>query len=371
MVIRVAVFGAGFATVAAVCLSAVATVVVPRGVPVRLTRSVFAVFGRIFSLRTRIARTYEARDRAMALYAPLSLVSLPLVWLALVLGGYAAMFWALGIGPWRQALVISGSSLLTLGFATGVDLVTTFLAFSEAAVGLILVALLITYLPSMYSAFSRRELLVTTNSIQAGAPPSAVEMLERFHVLSHLDFLESEVWRPWAGWFADVEESHTSLSALAFFRSPDPERSWVTAAGVVLDAASIYSSAIDMDRSPPAELCIRSGFLCLGNIADFFRLDHDPDPDPGDPISVSRGEFDQACDRLAKAGVPMVADRDKAWAAFSGWRVNYDSVLIRLAALTVAPYAPWSSDRSPVAPAAKPGRSATMRPGPAVKRGQI
>lgn len=338
----------GAAVVGAVFLSAVVTVVVPRGVPVRLTRAVFGAVGRVFTLRTRLARTYRQRDRAMALYAPLSLVSLPLVWLTIVLTGYAAIFWALGVGSVRRAVTISGSSLLTLGFAASEDLLTTLLSFSEAAVGLILVALVITYLPSMYASFSRREVLVTTNAIQAGDPPSAVEMLERFHVLSHFDELDATVWRPWSAWFADVEETHTSLGALAFFRSPDPQRSWITAAGVVLDAASLYSGAIDRDRSPSAELCIRSGFLCLRSIADFFRIPHDPDPRPDDPISVSRQELDEACDRLARAGAPIKADRDLAWRDFAGWRVNYDTVLVSLAGFTVAPYAPWSSDRSPV-----------------------
>ena len=343
-----AVFLAGVVVVLGVFLSAISTVVVPRGVPVRLSRAVFSVTRRLFEARTRFARSYEERDRAMALYAPVSLISLPLVWLAIVMSGYTAMFWAIGVRPMRRALTTSGSSLLTLGFAQVHDLPGTFLAFTEAAAGLVLVALLITYLPSMYASFSRREALVTLNAIQAGVPPSAVEMLERFHLLADLELTESDVWRPWTAWFAEVEETHTSLAALVFFRSPNPERSWITAAGVVLDAASLFSTTLDVPRSPPAELCIRSGYLALRSIADFFGIPHDPDPAPDDPISVSREEFDAACDRLAAAGAPVVADRDAAWAGFAGWRVNYDTVLVSLAGFTVAPYAPWSSDRSPV-----------------------
>lgn len=149
--------------------------------------------------------------------------------------------------------------------------------------GLILLALLITYLPSMYAAFSRREALVAMNAIQAGSPPSAVELLERFHSLADLDELAAEVWVPWTSWFVDVEETHTSLAALAFFRSPQPERSWVTAAGVVLDAASLTASVLDLPRSPRAELCIRSGYRSLRAVADFYGIRHDPDPSPDDP----------------------------------------------------------------------------------------
>ncbi len=60
---------------------------------------------------------------------------------------------------------------------------------------------------------------------------------------------------------------------------------------------------------------------------------------------MTRAEFDQACAQLESAGVLLKADRDQAWQNFAGWRVNYDLVLLALARLTMAPPAPWSSDR--------------------------
>ena len=344
---EIAAFAAGFAWSAAVFLSAVTTVVVPRGVPVRLTRIVFLTTRRFFEARSRFADTYEERDRAMALYAPLTLIVLPVVWLALTLVGFAAMFWALGVQPVRTAFVTSGSSLLTLGFLRAPDLPTTVLAFAEAVSGLILLALLITYLPSMYGAFSRREHAVALVTILAGSPPTPAEMLSRFQAIKGLGQLEQDVWRPWLDWFVDIEETHTSFTGLPFFRSPQPERSWIIAAGVVLDTASIYASTLDVPRSPGAELCIRSGYLALRRIADFYSILYDPDPSPGDPISISREEYDAVYDQLAAAGLPLRADREQAWRDFAGWRVNYDTVLVIMAGFVMAPYAPWISDRSP------------------------
>lgn len=345
-VAKVVAFAAGFTWVAALFVSAVSTVVVPRGVPVRLTRIVFLTMRRLFGLRSRFADSYEQRDRAMALYAPLTLIVLPVVWLALTLVGFTAMFWALGVQPLRAAFVISGSSLLTLGFARSPDLPTTLLAFGEAVLGLILLALLITYLPSMYGAFARREHSVAMVGILAGSPPSPGEMLQRFNTIKGLDQLEEEVWKPWLDWFVDVEESHTSFAGLPFFRSPQPDRSWITAAGVVLDTAALYASTLDVPRSPAAELSIRSGYLALRRIGDFYGIAYDPDPSPSDPISVSREEYDAVYDRLAAAGVPLRTDREQAWRDFAGWRVNYDTPLLALCGLTMAPVSPWSSDRS-------------------------
>jgi hypothetical protein len=345
VVVHVAVFLAGAVLVVATLLSAVRTVVLPRAIPAVLTRYIFITSRALFGLRTSRARTYEDRDRIMALYAPLTLLLLPGVWLVLVLGGYTAMFWSLGAGSLRSAYATSGSSLLTLGFKTPGDLPSETLAFSEAALGIGLLALLISYLPSIYGSFNRRETLIALLESRAGTPPSAVELMLRFHRIGGIDRLDA-LWPPWEQWFADVQESHTSLPALVFFRSPDPRFSWVTAAGAVLDAAAFTASSIDVPPPPEAALTVRAGFLCLRRIGDFFQIPYDPDPQPTDPISVSRDEFEQMWDRLAAEAFPLKPDRDAAWRAFAGWRVNYDSVLVALAGLTMAPLAPWSSDRS-------------------------
>jgi hypothetical protein len=66
----------------------------------------------------------------------------------------------------------------------------------------------------------------------------------------------------------------------------------------------------------------------------------------GSAITMDRGEFDDLCGQVVAAGVPLRGDLDQAWRDFAGWRVNYDQVLVTLAGFTMAPYAPWSSDRS-------------------------
>jgi hypothetical protein len=241
----------------------------------------------------------------------------------------------------------SGSSLTTLGFVPAEGLRRELAAFSEAALGLLLLALLITYLPTIYSSFQRREALVTRAALQAGSPPTGVELLQRFAQISGFEALEGQVWQPWTVGFVDIEESHTSMAALAFFRSPRPERHWVTAAGSVLDAASLRASAVDAPREPSAELCIRAGFLALRHIADFYGIPYDPDPARGDAISITREEWEDARARLGEAGVALRADVDESWLDFMGWRVNYDAVLLALANLVMAPTAPWTSDRGP------------------------
>jgi hypothetical protein len=347
-------FAAGAAMVAATTLSAVQTLVVPRATPMRLTRWVFRTVRVLFNLRSTRAKDYAAMDRAMALYSPISLLILVVCWLVIIGAGYVLMFFALGVHPPRHAFILSGSSLFTLGFAVPQDLPTTFLAFSEASFGIGMIALLLSYLPSMYTSFSRREAAVAGLDVRAGSPPSAAELLIRHHRIEGLDHLD-EVWQAWETWFTDIEETHTSIPAIVFFRSPDPSRSWVTAAGAILDAASITASTLDRPRPVEAQLCIRAGYIALRKIADFFGVPYHPDPHwPDQTISIDRSEFEEVYDQLKQEGVPVKPDQEQAWRDFAGWRVNYDAVVLALAALTVAPPAKWSSDRSLISPPLAP-----------------
>ena len=337
----------GTAIVVATTLSAVATLVVPRGVPARLTRLVFLAVRRGFDLRVKIARTYERGESAMAWFAPLALLALVGTWLVLLVLGFTGILYGLGVDGWTRSVETAASSLTTLG-SVGVDGLPQHIAAAVcAALGLLFVALLISYLPTIYASFQRREALVTRADMQAGSPPTGVQLLVRFNQLAGLAALESNVWQPWVTGFVDIEESHTSIAALPFFRSPRPERHWLTAAGAILDAASLRASTVDLPRELSAELCIRAGYLSLQHIADFFAIPHDPRPNRGDPISITRDEWEEARRQLAADGVPVRDDVDEAWLDFAGWRVNYDTVLLALCTLTTAPYAPWSSDRGP------------------------
>ena len=283
----------------------------------------------------------------MAFYAPLGLLALVPVWCFIISIGYALVYRSLGVASWQEAFLISGSSLFTLGFKAPQSLPMALIVSSESMIGLILVAMLIAYLPSMYAAFSRREITVTMLEVRAGKPPSAIELLLRYHRIHGLQQLY-DLWATWEKWFADIDESHTSLPALVFFRSPLSDNSWVTSAGAVLDAASLTLAVVDIPLDPQAQLCIRAGYLALRHVADIFRLPYYPNPHfPDEPISITRLEFDQACDELAKAGLPLKTDRDQAWIDFAGWRVNYDRALLGLCRLIIAPVAPWSSDRVP------------------------
>lgn len=381
VVLRVVVGGAGVMLVAMTLLSAVRTVVVPRGEQVVLTKVIFGALRHVVDVIVRLRSGFEWTDRVMSLYAPIGLLSLPLVWMSLIFAAFTGLFWAVGEGPVGTSMDLAGSSLLTLGFTkptTGAGMALSFIGAGLSIA--IVVLLLVTYLPTMYSAFSERERLVLLLETRAGSPPTGAEFLSRMGRINGLGQLDV-MWEEWEDWFARVQESHTSQPALLHFRSQRMDHSWITSAGALLDAASIFVSSVDHEayaggddverfmpgqdgemervRRPNAEVCIRSGYLCLRELASLVDLPYDASPRADGDISIGREEFDEVLLRLDESGVPLVADRDQAWRDYAGWRVNYDEPLIRIAAYAVAPPTPWSTDER---------RAAWLRERPAPRR---
>jgi hypothetical protein len=343
VVLRIVGVGVGAWIVASVVLSAVRTVVVPRGEQVALTALVFLLGRRMIGPFVRRAKP-ERREQILSRFAPVALLTLAGCWAVLVIIGFTPIYRSLGVPTWREALIVSGSSLTTLGFATASQTPPALVQVVEAIIGLGLVGLLISFLPTMYGVYSRRELLVAQMASRGGNPPTPETFIVRLHSIRGLDDLD-EVWIEWENWFSELEETHTSYPSLVDFRSGGG-RSWITAAGALLDSAAMITAAVDVPRSPSAQMCIRAGFLSLREIASFFRIPFDPDPAPDDPISVTREEFDASWAVLAANGVPMRADRDQAWRDWAGWRVNYDAPLLGLCSVVQPPPCPWSSDRA-------------------------
>ena len=345
MLVDVVLAGAGAAIVAATLVSAIGTVVIPHGLSTRLARFVFAAARRAAGGYGMIDRSARRQHVVLQVALAGGLLALPMIWLTSAVAGYTALFRAFGTGTWRESYRLAGSSMLTLGFADAGDLPRTTLAFSASALSMaILALLLVTYLPTIYQAYTERETRLTAFETLAGDPPNVVAMIVRSHRLNDLRRL-SIVWQGWRQWFADVRESHTALPAVAFLGSSREDRSWVGTVGTVLDAAAVALAVLDVEDDPDAALCIRAGSLALRDIAAYFGVDVDEDPAPDDPVSVPRAVWDAFYDDLVEQGVPVV-EREEAWRHWSGWRVNYDAALVALAELTASPTSRLSVDVS-------------------------
>lgn len=336
MLLDIVFFTVGLVIVVSTLLSAVRTVVIPHGGSVRLTQGIFKSARNLARLYARIDPSPRRQHGALQVALAGGLLALPMAWLTSAVVGYTLMFKSLGAASWRQAYDLAGSSMFTLGFAKAEDLPKLTLAFTAAALAIsILALLLVTYLPTIYTAYTHRETRLTSFETVAGDPPNVVGMMIRSHQLTNLDRL-TVLWDGWREWFAELRESHTALPAVAFLGSSREDRNWVATVGTLLDAAAVSLAVLDVPTNADAALCIRSGTLALRDIAEYFGIDVDDDPAPDDPISVTRARWDLAYDELEAAGLPLV-ERETAWRDWAGWRVNYDAALLALAELTVSP----------------------------------
>jgi len=320
--------------------AAIRSFVLPRNEVVRLNVWVFMGIRVVFNLAAKSANSYERRDKIMAHYAPVALVALPVCWEALVSFGYTGMYWAVGEGTLLHCYQLSGSSLLTLGTIDEFSFIGGVLTYSEATLGLLLLTLLLSYLPTIYQAFARRETTVALLELRAGTPSTAACLLGW---LNHDGSVQNDdpQWAAWEQWFVEIEESHTSLPILSFFRSPQPGRSWVMAGGLILDAAALLFAAVEGSRPRQAETTFKAGCLALNRVYRYFDTKAGAEPSSLQPTENDeephRADFDAACQLLTDKGLRLREDRAAAWVQYQELRSRYLPALEFLGRLTMAP----------------------------------
>lgn len=333
--------------------SVVRTLVIPRPTPSRFTRVVEYVTYWPFQLVADRCASPEAKDRVLGPIAPLAILLTLVSWLTAFLFGYALLEIAVSDLRMPAALSEAGSSLFTLGFASGDRGPLTVVDFAAAATGPITVGLLVGYLPTLYGAYARRETEVTLLQSRAGDPPWGPEILARYAQVELLDSLP-ELFRNWERWAAEVSESHTTYPVLVRFRSPRASRNWLVALLAVLDAAALQLALNPSRPQAEARLGLRAGFVCLREIADSRGIPYDADPSPIAPLELTYAEFVAGIDHMRLQGFPMERTPQEAWPQFRGWRVNYESLAYGLAREIDAVPALWSGPRrtsaAPVAP---------------------
>jgi hypothetical protein len=361
--VRVVVAVVGAALVVATALSVVRTLVIPRARPGGVSRAVDTGVDATFRFTTRRLVDYEDRDRVLAGQAAAVLVGMLVVWLAAFLVGFALLLW-----PWTHhlgnAFREAVSSMFTLGFDSTKGAAPTSLDGLAAAAGLIVVAVQIAYLPTLYAAFNRRETDVTLLGARAGSPPWGPELLARTRYGMHTrtDDLP-DFYVTWERWAADVAESHANYPVLVRFRSPQPFSSWLVGLLAVLDSAALYLALCPSKERYEVRMCLRMGFTALRQIAVAVGVPVDWDPDPDRPLLLPYDDYLAGVQRLVDVGFPVERTAEEAWPHFRGWRVNYEATAYALARATDAVPALWSGPRrrlvEPMPPRRPPARIAS------------
>ncbi len=340
----------GVLLIATSAASVIGTLIVPRPVANWLTRQIDRVVRSAFILITKFIPDFRRRDRVLSAHAAALLIAQLVAWLLMFFVGFSLIFWPMVSGGITDAFRTAGPGLWQIGEdrARG-GLQQAILDFA-AITGIITLTLQISYLPTLYAAFNRREQEVALLNARAGVPSWGPELLARTHYalgsgVSTVDTLP-DLYADWERWAADVAESHTTYLPLVRFRSPKPLSSWVTALLAVLDSAALMLS-LSPEAAPvvPARLCLRAGFLCFRDVARAMGYDIPEEPEAGAGIAITYEEFLDAVARMRKVNFPLEREAADAWPDFVGWRVNYEPAAFAIAReLDVVP-ALWSGPR--------------------------
>jgi hypothetical protein len=151
---------AGAALVLAAATDAVSTLVTTQRRSSRLWPT-YVFYRRTWRLWRALGRriaSERGRERLLAVYGPLSLLGLLVVWVLLLLAGWGLVWWMLreelsGVGGYLDAVYFAGVGFFTVGFGDVVP---------QAFMGLVTIALVIGYLPTLFGAYSRREAKLLT-----------------------------------------------------------------------------------------------------------------------------------------------------------------------------------------------------------------
>ncbi len=266
------------------------TIILPRRVTrrFRLARLVYRTTWIPWSAIARRMRPGSWRESFLSFYGPLSLLWLFGFWALGLIGSFALLHWGLGSGfivvegpaDFSTDLYMSGTTFFTLGLGdvTPRTPLTRLVTVVEAGTGFGFLAIMISYLPVLYGAFSQREVNISLLDARAGSPPSAGELLRRHGQTQNAEAL-GRYLRDWETWSAQLMESHLSYPVLCYFRSQHNNQSWLAALTAVLDACALLIAYAQGDLKSQAELTFA---ISRHAVVDLAQVMHIPPRPPRD-----------------------------------------------------------------------------------------
>lgn len=340
----------GLVVLLAVLRDAFETVLLPRRVKRRLQLT--SMFYRAFWLAWRSlagALSRGIRDQVMSWFGPASLLVLLVLWALAIILAFGALHWAAGSAlkmdggapGFLDDLYLSGTTFFTLGLGDVVPKVALakVLTVVESGLGFAFLAVIISYLPVINQAFSRREVAISLLDARAGSPPAAGELLWRMGRDGGREDL-TRLLAGWEHWSADVLESHLSYSVLAYFRSQHSNQSWLAALTTVLDTSAILVVEAEGRCARQAQLTFAMARHAAVDLAQVFSARKPK----ASADRLGDEEYAALTAQLARAG--MTLEKNGGRARLAELRTMYEPYVRALSRHLMLPLPPWTRQSS-------------------------
>jgi hypothetical protein len=304
---------AALVLIAVVLIDAFEAMILPRRVshPWRLARLFYRATWAAWEAGARLLPPGRRRQTYLSIFGPLSLFALLALWAVGLILGFALLHWSLGtaIKPpegtesgFGTYLYFCGGNFFTLGYGDVVpkDSLGRVLGVLEAGLGFGFLAIVISYLPVLYQAFSRREITISLLDARAGSPPSAGELLRRI-AAARSPGAVGPLLAEWERWAAELLESHLSFPVLSYYRSQHDNQSWVGALTTILDSSALLIAAGEASESYQARLT----FAMARHAAVDLAMTVSAPPRAPEPDRLATTDLARLTDDLRGAGMTL------------------------------------------------------------------
>lgn len=303
---------------------------------------------RIWQLFLLVARAIPGKgDRLLSYCGPTLVVVVVVVWVALLINGFALIFWTeLGTSiqtsegqtptDFFTALFLSGSSITTLGPGSLMPKTGIYqlLIVLETGLGFSTFTLTITYLLSVYSALIRRNTFALSLHHQTAGIADAAEVLARLGADGNLNSAQQNI-SDTAKDLINLLESQHSYPVLLYFRFRQTYYAIPRILLLAMDTATLIKSALNQEKHRPlvystavAELW-GGGLQLLTELSGSFmpkrrpKIDHELE-------QVWRQRYYQVVARLQSEGIETAVDLEAGANSYISLRYQWGGYLTLL-----------------------------------------
>lgn len=309
----------------------------------------------------RVARTVAFRlsranrHRLLNMSGPLLLPLLIVVYVVLLVTAFALVYYphipdgfTFGVSHpepgWSDAIYFSGVTLTTLGYGDVMPRTTPlrFLALFEAASGLVVISLAITYMLTVYSALERKRAVAVSLYHQAGQGADVAGFIAHHFVEGRFYGLRDAL-RTVTRDLQGLLESHIDHPVIHYFHPVEVYKGTPRVLFLLLETCTVIRAALDREqnedlRNYPEVRTLDAGVRhVLAQLVDSLDLERrgqrrkPTGPEAEEDEQRWRRRYEQTLARLKASGIKTRQEPERGWEEYRAQREEWESKLRRLA----------------------------------------